>query len=396
VSWWGATGLVARRELRERGFERGFFISTIITLVVLCGFSIGNAILSGPDEFRIGLVGDRAAAVAGVVERAATSGDIELETASFPDRGAATAALREGDVDAVLVDDGELLFESEPDGQLAALVQETLRTARIQQALVDAGVDEDVVAETLGRAPIDVRAVDPIAPEQRANSTVAFFGVILLYGQLFGYGYLLSSGVAEEKSSRVVELLLATIRPTQLLTGKILGIGTLALGQLILFAAVGLAVARVAGVLEFPAGALEVAGTVFLWFLFGFAFYCSLFAVAGSIVSRQEELQNTMTPINIVFVAGFLIAITALNDPEAPLAVIGSYLPPTAPLVMPARLALGQATWWQALVAMAISVAATVALIPLAGRLYSGSILRTGPRVKLGEAWRGTRSESAA
>jgi ABC-2 type transport system permease protein len=384
-----ATLLVAGRELRERGLDRGLLISTVITLVVLCGFIVGNAVLSGPDEFRLAVVGDRGRALARAA--AASAGDAEIEIRPVEDPTSGLAALREGDVDAVLVEDGEMVFETEPDPALEAVIQETARAERIRSVLQEGGQDEAAIRGALDPTPVRIRVLDPVTPEQQANSTVAFFGVILLYGQLFGYGYLLSSGVAEEKSSRVVELLLATIRPAQLLTGKILGIGVLALAQLLLFGVVGIVVARLVGALDFPAGALGVAGTILIWFLLGFAFYCSVFAVAGSIVSRQEELQNTMAPINILFVGGFLIAIAALNDPSAPIALVGSFLPPTAPLVMPARLALGEATWWQAAVAMLLTAGATVALIPLAGRLYAGSVLRTGPRVKLGEAWRGVR-----
>jgi ABC-2 type transport system permease protein len=384
-----ATLLVAGRELRERGLDRGLLVSTIITLVVLCGFIIGNAILSGPDEFRLAVVGDRGRALARAAATSVGDAEIEIRPAASPRSG--VAALREGDVDAVLLEDGEIVFEDEPDPALVGVIQETARAARIRSALQAGGQAEEEIRGALDPTPVRVRVLDPVSPEQQANSTVAFFGVILLYGQLFGYGYLLSSGVAEEKSSRVVELLLATIRPAQLLTGKILGIGALALAQLLLFGVVGIVVARLVGALDFPAGALGVAGTILIWFLLGFAFYCSVFAVAGSIVSRQEELQNTMAPINILFLGAFLIAIAALNDPSAPIAVVGSFLPPTAPLVMPARLALGEATWWHAALAMFLTAGATVALIPLAGRLYSGSVLRTGPRVKLGEAWRGVR-----
>jgi len=211
--------------------------------------------------------------------------------------------------------------------------------------------------------------------------------VLALYGQLFAYGYWVAAGVVEEKSSRVVEVLLSTIRPSQLLRGKILGIGTLGLCQLLLIAAVGLAAARLAGILRFPVGAAAAIGWVLFWFVLGFFFYSTLFAVAGSIVSRQEDLQATMTPLSLLIIAAFVIGITALGSPDSTLALVASLLPPTAPLAMPSRIVLGQAPLWQPIASAIVSVGTTVALVPFAVRMYSRAVLRTG-RVKIRELLR--------
>jgi len=151
-----------------------------------------------------------------------------------------------------------------------------------------------------------------------------------------------------------VEVLLAAVRPVQLLAGKIIGIGLVGLLQL---------------------------------FILGYAFYSCLFAVAGAIVSRQEELQNTVTPLNLVLVASFFLAFSALQNPDGTLAQVASYLPPVAPLVMPPRVAGGTVPAWEVALSVLITLATIVALVPLAGRIYSGAVLRTGARVKLGAAW---------
>jgi ABC-2 type transport system permease protein len=206
--------------------------------------------------------------------------------------------------------------------------------------------------------------------------------VLALYGQLFAYGYWVAAGVIEEKSSRVVEVLLATVRPSQLLRGKILGIGVLGLLQLFTIGAAGLLAGIVLGTLDFPTGALATIGLVIVWFVLGYFFYAGLFACAGSLVSRQEDLQSTMTPLTIVIVGSFFIGINAVQNPDSTLATVASLLPPSAPLVMPTRIVLGEARLAEALLSAAISIAATIALIPVATRVYSRAVLRTG-KVKI-------------
>ena len=124
------------------------------------------------------------------------------------------------------------------------------------------------------------------------------------------------------------------------------------------------------------------------WFLLGFAFYAGLFAVAGSLVSRMEELQNAMTPINLVIFVSLFISIGALQDPDGLLPRIASFLPTSSALAMPVRIVLGSATPLEVVLSVAIVVLSAAALIPVSARLYAGAILRTGARVKLREAWR--------
>jgi ABC-2 type transport system permease protein len=236
-----------------------------------------------------------------------------------------------------------------------------------------------------------VRTLEASDPERRANRAIAFPAVLLLYGQLIGYGYTVAVGVVEEKATRVVEVLLSTIRPVQLLAGKIIGIGLVGLVQLLIIGGVGLAVAVGIDAIDLPPGAFATLGMVLLWFLLGYAFYSVLFAVAGATVSRQEEVQNTATPMSLVLVASFLAAISALNNPDGTIATVASYLPPTAPLVMPVRVAAGAASGWEIIVSVLLTVAAIAVLVPLSARLYSGAVLRTGARVKLGSAWSASR-----
>jgi ABC-2 type transport system permease protein len=383
--------LVARRELTERTRERSFIISTVVTLLILCGFIVIPKVFFSDrtTTWDVGLVG--AASLARPLETQAPLVGARVRVHQVADVAAAEAALRDGDLDLAVVDGRQLLAESDPDDRLVALVQAASRLARAQAALAEANLSEQQITDALAPPPLPVRTLEASDPERRANRAIAFPAVLLLYGQLIGYGYTVAVGVVEEKATRVVEVLLSTIRPVQLLAGKIIGIGLVGLVQLLIIGGIGLAVAVGIDAIDLPPGAFATLGMVLLWFLLGYALYSVLFAVAGATVSRQEEVQNTSTPMSLVLVASFLAAISALNNPDGTIATVTSYLPPTAPLVMPVRVAAGAASGWEIVVSVLLTLAAIAVLVPLSARLYSGAVLRTGARVKLRSAWSASR-----
>lgn len=372
----GAVPIVARREFVERIRDKGFLISTGITLLVLVVFVGAGSLLAGGTSYDVGLAGaDAHALEQRVVDRAAAL-DIEVAVHRFDDAAAAERAVRTGDVDAAVVDGGGIVVRSDPPADLVGVIQAVSARERAEGALAGAGLTSGEVQAALEQPPLAVRALEPLDRRQREYAAVGFIGVLALYGQLFAYGYWVATGVVEEKSSRVVEVLLATVRPSQLLRGKIIGIGVLGLCQLALIGAVGFAASQLLGGLRFREGVLVVIGLVLVWFVLGYFFYAGLFAVAGAIVPRQEDLQSTMTPLSILIIASFFLGIEANQHPDSLLAVVTSMLPPSAPLVMPARLILGEAAIWEGLLSAAICVAATMALVPLATRIYSRSVLQ--------------------
>lgn len=382
----GLVGLVARREITTRVRERSFLISTIVTLLIIAAVIVVPALLSrGGDKVTVGLVG-APAAVEPALRQAAEAADVELETRPYGDEAAGRAAVEGGDADAVFLGGDRVLVKEGLDGDAGQVVQSAYRQAATAQRLADAGIDIGAAARALDVPPLAVTAIDPPDPDADARRGAAYFGVLLLYFQLFGYGLWVALGVVEEKSSRVVELLLATLRPWQLLAGKIIGIGLLGLGQLVLTGVVGITAALATGAVDVPSGVLGVAGQVLVWFLLGFAFYACLFAALAALVSRQEEIQNVTTPLSVLLLGSFFIAIAALNSPDSALVRIASIVPPFSTMVMPIRWAAGDAPAWELGLAMGLMVGAVVGLVRVAGWVYAGAVLRSGPRVKLTEA----------
>ena len=382
----GAWRLVARRDLWVRVRDRGFVISTVITMSVLTIVIVIRAVGgSEPPAFTLGTIG--ASGVADAAPSVGRSLGVEVEVRRFGNEDAAEEASRAGEVDAYL-DGEELVGVTDVPEQLQQVMQAAAIGSRLSETLDEYEVPPEVQAELSDQAPISVRTLEPQDPDRDANGGLALIAVVLLYGQLFGYGIWIATGVIEEKSSRVVEILLSAIGARQLMAGKIIGIGVLGLAQLAVISVYGIALAVATGALELPGDAIGVALLSIGWFVLGFAFYAGLFAVAGSLVSRMEELQNAMTPINLVIFVSLFISIGALQDPDGTVARVASLLPTSSALAMPVRIVLGSATPLEVALSIAIVVVSAAAMIPISARLYAGAILRIGARVKLRDAWR--------
>ena len=384
--------VVARRDFSVRLRDKGFVISTALTLTVLTVFVLIIAYGGGGGaaQFRLAIAGEGQALPVSVLRTQARAASVSLTIRVFADAVAARAAVSAGMQDAVLIDGTELVGDHSVPPQLTNVVEAAAVQHRIATNL-DPSLTPDQVQALLNPLPVAVRTIAPADPNQATNRAVALVALLLLYGQLFGYGIAVASGVIEEKSSRIVEILLSAIKPRELLAGKVLGIGALGLLQLVFISVYAVVLASATGAMHVPAHALGTVAISLGWFALGFAFYASLFAVAGALVARMEELQNAIVPINLLILASFFISITAVGSPDTPLAIAASLLPFSSALAMPVRIAVGSATPGQILASLAILVVSIGGLVPFAGRLYSNAVLRTGSRVKLREVWRATR-----
>jgi ABC-2 type transport system permease protein len=210
---------------------------------------------------------------------------------------------------------------------------------------------------------------------------------ILVYVALMLYGQMVAQGVVEEKTSRIVELLLSAIRPWQLLLGKVIGIGVLGLGQLILVAVAGVVTGIQTGALTLPGSAAAgvLAGGI-VWFLLGYLAYALMFAAVGALVSRQEDVAAAVAPLTVMIILPYVLGISILpNNPGSLLLAVLSLIPLFSPTLMPMRIAVGIPAW-ETVLAIALMLAFLAALVWLAGRIYGNAITRTGARVRLADA----------
>jgi ABC-2 type transport system permease protein len=385
-----AVALVARRELRERLRSKAFMASLAVQLLILVGVVAISALSgSGPETVRVGSVTPADRAVAEAARSQARALDLKVEVRRLPDGPAAVRAVRDERVDIALAG-GRLVAGSDPDAKQVALLQSAARDVRARALLRADGLTGAEIERALAPPPLQVTEVD----DGQAGQGLAAIASLLLYVALFSVGFYVASGVIEEKSSRVVELILSTIRPVHLMAGKVLGIGLVGIVQVAVVGGVGIAVALASGEVELPSATAETAALVVVYFVFGYALYAAAFAAAGSLVTRQEDSQSSTTPLMALLLAGYFASLAVIDDADSTLATVCSFLPPIAPMVVPARAAQDALPAWELAVSLVLMAAATALLLRLAARVYERSVLRLGAPVRLREALRLARTPS--
>ncbi len=378
--------LVARREFIERGRSKAFLISTAFTLVLIAAIVVVPTLIGGDDAttWTLGSVGVIDGDMVSDID--ALSGlDVTVVGASFDTVGAAETALEDGDVDLVVVAGKEILTVEHTSQTLIALTTFTLESRARLDRMRELGLSESEISE-LNSPTYTNRTIGDVSVGPSANELIAVMGTVLLFISIITYGQWVLTGVVEEKQSRVIEVVLGAIEPRHLLAGKVLGIGGLALIQLIALLGEGFILVSAFDLVDLPATSLGAAGVIVLWFILGFALYATAYAAAGSLVDRMEDAQNAAFPLTLVLMAGYFIASFSF-DTDNPILRAASLFPLFSPMAMPLRQARGDATPVEIIFAVAFMVAAIWFVIRLAGRIYTGAALRTGGKVKAREAW---------
>jgi ABC-2 type transport system permease protein len=389
-----ALAVVAKREFVERARDRSFLISTLVTVGIIGLVVLFPRVLAfGADDYQIALPGDDGA-LAAAVQSQAELADVTVAVVPVDDVRDAEQAVETGRIDAYVAD-GAVVVERELPVRLRVVVENAHASVAGARALADVGIDPAELEAVLADTALDTITLDPAADERNTRGVIAFIGSLILYGQLIGYSFWVALGVVEEKSSRVVELLLSAIPARALLAGKVLGIGLLGLAQLLFIAACGVGLAVATGALSFETAMLAPIGLVLGWFVLGYTAYSCLTAAAAARISRQEELQNATTPVTMLALMSFFAAFYAFLTPTGTTVSVVSMLPPVSALAMPIRMARGDAALWEIGLALALMLLLIAGLIAVAGRVYEGAVLRMGAKVPLTDAWRSGRRRRA-
>jgi ABC-2 type transport system permease protein len=376
---------VARRELVERSRSRAFRISIVLLLVLAVGGAIAAArVEQGTPTDDVGLVGARAAAMAPALRVEARSAGRRVHLHRLDTVAAATRAVRDGRLDVALVDGSRLIVRRSRTGPAVNVVQDAVAAERTFTRFRTLGLSQTQALEALAPRPLPIDALERATPD--ADQAVLAVGALALFAALVGFGSAVATSVTEEKSSRVVELLLTSMSPRHLLTGKVAGIGLLGMAQLTVTGAAALAAGQLAGGAGLPSGATGTVVLVVLWFLLGYAFYSVAYAATGALVSRQEDLAAASAPITWLLIGSFWLSLMALDfgrNPNGTLAQILAFVPPTAPMIVPTRVVAGDMGMIELSAAVALELLGTVGLILLAARVYERAILRIGAPVRL-------------
>jgi ABC-2 type transport system permease protein len=372
MSRWRSVWLVAKREILERGRSRGFLFSVAFTtLLVIGSFVVPTLLFGDKDTKTIGVVQPAPPDLDTALTATAGRVDQKISVVPYDGADAAQAALGEGHVDAVLAvpadlsSAGTLHFAKEPDQAITQIASGAVVSLRVQQVLTDANVDQ--AALTAAQQVPTVQSLDPQTEADQARFLFANIGAVLILIGIFSFGFTVLTGVIEEKQSRVVEVVLSTVRPRDLLMGKVLGIGILGLVQLLVFVVAAMAAATLTRRFTLPETTPGAILMLTIWFVLGYALYSTALGFLGALASRLEE---------------------ASNDPSGIVARIATFIPASAPFVVPLRAAFDAISPVEIVISIVITVAAIWVLFTIGARVYAGAVLQTGGRMKIRDAWR--------
>lgn len=350
-----AVGIVAQREVMTKLRSKAFLISTLLLLAaVFAGVLLSSY---GPQ-----LLGDSDTRVAATAQTASALEGVEgYEVEVLGSEDAVRDAVEAGDADAGVV---------QGDGPSGLVV------------LGDREAPTDVL-QALSVQP-ELQLLDPNAPDPLLTYFIGIAFGIVFFSSAITFGQTIAQSVVEEKQSRIVEIMLATVPARAILAGKVLGNSLLAFGQIALIAGVVLLGGAVTG----SQLLLDGLGMPIVWFValftVGFVMLAALYAAAAALVSRAEDLGSASSPIMMLIVIPYILVIVFNNNPLA--LQIMSYVPFSAPVAVPMRVYLGTMEWWEPLLSLAILVASTVAVILFAALVYERSLLKTGAVVKWRDA----------
>ncbi|GAB2605815.1 ABC transporter permease [Pseudactinotalea suaedae] len=355
ISFSRAATIVAKREIMVRLRSKAFVISSIIFLAaVLASAIIGT---------QAGSLFQSTTSVAVTADAAETIGSLEgYEVTEVSTQDEVRDLILDGTVEAGVVGsptDGFTVIgeRSAPEGLIQAL-----------------------------SITPDVELLDPNAPNPFLTYFIGLGFGLVFFMSAMTYGNTIAQSVAEEKQTRIVEILLATIPARALLAGKVIGNSLLAFAQIALVALMVIGAGAATG----SAILLDGLGIPLLWFValftVGFVMIAALYAATASLVSRVEDLASATSPIMMLVMIPYIMVIIFNNNPTV-LAIM-SYVPFSAPVAVPMRVFLGTTTVWESVLALAVLVVATVIAIRVAALIYDRSLLRTGKRVKVSEVLR--------
>ncbi|PRZ41161.1 ABC-2 type transport system permease protein [Antricoccus suffuscus] len=388
--------MVAKREITTKLHDKTYLISIgvfIAIILVVVGFNVlAN---SGNDEYKVGVVGSQSKEFTAQVAEGAKQLGAKVTLSTVKDEDAAKPKLENGDLDAIVSGD-TLITKDSLNATLGAVLKGAYAAEQQQKQIADSGIDQQKLAEAMKVVPMHEKTIDPNAKTNMERGIVAIVAVGIVYGMLMMIGQFVAQGVVEEKSSRVIELLMVVVKPWQLLTGKIIGLGILGLMQLVIVVGLGLGGAIAADLITVPGSAISTILQVLAWFVLGYTFFASMFALAASLVSRQEDLGSAMIPGTFIPMLSFFAAFKVLDDPSGTFATIVSMIPGVSPTTMPVRAAMSDVPVYQYAIAVVLQVIAIVLLVRLAGRVYAGAMLKTSGKLKIKDALAQSKETLAA
>jgi ABC-2 type transport system permease protein len=381
--------LVARRELLERVRSTSFRATTIalflLTAALIVGADRAQSLFGDGVQTLAVVESSEPAGLDQALQESANALNVDIKVERYASRESASEAVQSGKADAFL--DGEnLFFKTEADSSLVAVVNRSLYLNSLPGLLQQLGLTREQAQPLLNPAPASVDVLQPASgkrageDDRRVAASVATIGLYLMIAL---YGNWILTGVVEEKTSRVVEVLLGLLDPADLLAGKTIGIIVSALTQACAALAGLLTGFAIVGSGSLPGIAFDVAAVSVAFLVLGLLLYSLMYAAVGATVGRQDEAQSAGMPVSMFLLAPYMLSLIYVPEqPNSTLSVVLSLLPLTSPLTMPTRVAMGGPSALEVTVALLLLLPAIVAMAWIGGRMYAAAILvnrRTNP-----------------
>ncbi len=366
--------LVVSREVGEALRRKAVWIASLLALVGTSALMVVPELVSSGGERTVAVVGQPSKTWTDALTAVANATGVRIRWSSVTSAADARDAVDEGDADvAVVMTDVPVIIAEDPHSATVSAVRSALSTERTAAELRAAGLTPDKISDTLSPAPTRLEVVHTDRGGRIAVATVASLGVYLLF---FMITAAVANGVAIEKANRVSEVLLAIVPPRDLLFGKVIGVGIVGVIPFVAGAVPVIVKLSVGGSL--PPGTGSVIAASAGWFVLGAALYLVVAGALGALVERQEEVGSALAGLSVILVASYILGQSAA---DSPLGAVLAYVPFSAPMVEPARVALGVSSLPEVVIALGISCAAVVIAARLASAVYRRAIVRTGRRL---------------
>ncbi len=377
----GSTGLVAGRELRETFRRKSFWIVLGVMFIASSAAMILPDVLADDSnpEYDVAVIGDAPeleALLTGITKQL----DIDVKYREASDVDQARRLVEDDRIDLALIggDDPRIVARADQDGRIMVAVRQSLATQAMTERLADAGLDAEEITGVLSVPPARLVEVDE---ESSGRQTTAFVISFVLYILLLTLMVQVANGVAVEKSNRISEVLLAVVKPSALLFGKVIGVCAVGILTLLTVAVPVLVKLTIGGSLPEGIGS-AILGSA-LWFVLGLTLYLTIAGSLGALAERQEQTGSVIAPLTFLLVGTFIVAQSAA---DTLLGTVLAYFPLTSPLMMPFRIALGESSWVEIVGSLALLVASIVVAARIGSTIYARAIVRTGRKLTLREA----------
>ncbi|HKX27037.1 MAG TPA: ABC transporter permease [Blastocatellia bacterium] len=406
---------IIKREYLTRVRSKGFIIGTIVSPLLMMSFVIIPVMVArfgGPGSYRIWVLDQTSDArlferleklltsETGADRRYLIQREIADPGASFEElRTRLNQRVAAGELDGYLVLPKEALTEDRimylaknvGDFGSRAQIHNALNRAIIESRVAQAGLKTEDVRNLVRDVQLDVRNV---RGEREGNQTffLSFGLLLIIYITVLVYGLMVMSGVMEEKQSRIIEVLLSSVRPFELMLGKLIGIGLVGLTQYLVWVTSGIIISIVTALPVLAASwdrlpKIPVLQLVFfvVYFILGYFLYATLYAMVGAIISSEEDAQQVQMPVTMTIVIPMMIATLVIRNPDGNLSILLSLVPFFSPILMFLRIGLQMPPWWQIALSILIMIVTILGIIWVAAKIYRVGMLMYGKRPTLPE-----------